>query len=304
MNNFCFGFLLAVPVLLGACQNNTGGKTTAKTKDTLEIWVDSSLRVLMSEHKKAFENSINNPFVKLELKNEVQIINGLLSNQISCAVLHRKLSASEAEALRKREDFTPKQYEFAYDAFVCLSAENNPENAVADAAIRSTLNGRGIPGLELAVENGQAQAARFLADRYTPGSESRLATALFAPGSLESLVNYLRNKPGSVGVVPFSYIADPRLPFTRSLLNGLKTMAVSYRDSAGMARTEYPSQETICTREYPFVSPLVLINANMEKKSGTNFVNYLFKPKAQRLVLKCGLCPAIAPGREVIIQSK
>jgi ABC-type phosphate transport system substrate-binding protein len=89
---------------------------------------------------------------------------------------------------------------------------------------------------------------------------------------------------------------------TAAFLKDLKVLPVTAADSTGTIYTTLPTQSSISTKEYPMISPIVLVNCGMEKKSGTNFVNFLFKTKAQRLILKCGLSPAIFPGREVIIK--
>jgi phosphate transport system substrate-binding protein len=127
---------------------------------------------------------------------------------------------------------------------------------------------------------------------------------LYTQNSPKELFAYLKAYPNSIGVIPFSYISDVESESIAEMLIGLKVLSVNYSDSSKKRITVLPSQSSIATNEYPLITPIVFINSNMPFKSGINFVNYLYKPRAQRLVLKLGLCPAIFPGREIKINTK
>ena len=88
------------------------------------------------------------------------------------------------------------------------------------------------------------------------------------------------------------------------MLEGLKVFSIICLDSNKKSISVIPSQSSIASKEYPLINPIVFVNSNMPFKSGINFVNYLYKPRAQRLTLKLGLCPAIFPGREIKINTK
>src|SRR5262245_20599306 len=91
--------IFAIVTCVLACndtQQGTAAVQADKVPDTLHIWADSSLRVVVNEQKKAFENQYNSPALSVAYLDEVQIVKGLLDNQINCAVLHRNLQENEA----------------------------------------------------------------------------------------------------------------------------------------------------------------------------------------------------------------
>lgn len=294
--------LLAVISLLSACSGNPASdtQTSGPEKDTIICWTDSSVKVIVQEEIKAFENIYKFPRFKTSYLNEDEIIKGLLDNKVSLAVLHRMLSENEVNVLRKRENFTPKQYVFAYDAYAFIASDASTATGIKAADLEKYLKGSASFPYSLGIENSNAQAKTFFKNYFNLNPTQ--LSKLFATASVQELMNYIRSNPEAIAVIPFSYISDVESDSTAIFLKDLKVLPVTAADSTGTVYTTLPTQSSISTKEYPMISPVVLVNCGMEKKSGTNFVNFLFKTKAQRLILKCGLSPAIFPGREVIIK--
>lgn len=285
---------------ISSCSNNTK-EVKQGVKDTLEIWVDTSLAVLINEQRKAYENDYTNPVVQLKFKQESDIIKQLMSNQLNCAVLQRKLTTKESDYFKSKEDFTPKQYVIAHDAFVFIANSNHAKKELNETDINAYFKSNSNKDFQLVFESNSCQAIPFFKSYYQL-NDAELSRA-YSKNGLNDLMGFLKNDQHSIGVIPFSYITDIDAQSTIALLKGLKVLSIKYTDSSNRVLTINPSQESITTREYPYTMPIVLVNCNMEKKSGTTFVNYIFKPKAQRLFLKCGMVPAIFPGREVKINT-
>jgi len=287
-----------------ACNSNSNTtKTTVQTKtnaiDTIDLWVDSSTFSIANEQRKSFENVYSFPRLRISAYNEDAIIKGLMNDANSFAILHRKLSDKEVEYLRKKESYTPKQYEFAYDAYVFLSADPN-RKSISISELESYFK-IGNASFSLSIENSNAQTKSYVKNQFN--LDNKQLSKLYAAKSLFDLIQKTKQSPNVIAIIPFSYISDVESDSIANLINGLKVLPVSYTDRNGVIRSAAPSQETITTKEYPLISPLVLLNCNIKEKSGTNFVNFIFKQKAQRLILKCGLVPAIFPGREILINN-
>ncbi len=293
--------LLVLVIHVFACSNPPAEKTVQTPKDTLQIWADTSLNVLVNEQKKAFENMYTTPSLSVTYMNENDIIKGLIDNKISSAVLHRKLLENESRFLQEKEDYLPKQYIFAYDAYVCITSIHNQDQNIALLDLKNYFLKHEAADFKLALENPRCQTIQFLKTQFS--LDNKQVSFAYSNNNLNELLAYLKTNPAAIGMIPFAYISDIESASTVKLLENLKVLPILYKDSAQKTRIVNPSQESITTKEYPLISPLVFVNCNMEKKSGTNFVNYLFKPKAQRLILRCGLCPAIFPGREVNINT-
>lgn len=289
--------LFAFIVPFTACvDNGTKVKSTSLT-DTLEVWADTSLHVLINEQRKAFENAYTNPILQISYTHESRIIERLMSDKLNCAILQRNLTPNEAKYLAEKEDFVPKQYVVAYDAFVFIVNKDHPVKALSVQDIRDYFNKKGTINYQLVFESNHCQAIPYF-QSYFNLSGGQILSA-FSKSNLDELLGFIRNDKNSIGIIPFSYISDIGSTATIDLLKDLKVMEIQFTDSTGKLRSVNPSQESITTRDYPFVAPIVLLNCNMEKKSGTTFVNYLLKPKAQRLFMKCGVVPAVFPTREV-----
>lgn len=304
MNNKIFIKIGLVVLLIQffACTN--ANKPTAKQKyaDTLTVWADTSLMVFANEHKKAFENAGKPPVINLLYKNESEIVSALINGKIHAAFLQRLLSPAEASAIEKLADFYPKQYSTSYDAFVFVSSNKNSFDSLAIESIESMLKGQSKSTYNFIVENKRALSVQFLKSKFNLNNDQ--LSHLFTQNSTAELFQYLKSNPNAIGIIPFSYISDVESETIAEMLSGLKVLSINYLDSSKKRITVLPSQSSIATREYPLVNPIVFINSNMPFKSGINFVNYLFKPRAQRLTLKLGLCPAIFPGREIKINTK
>lgn len=298
--NRCVPFLLLVLLFLfvTACNNNAKQAKIA-VKDTLEIWVDTSLAVLINEQRKAYENDHFNPIIQLRYKQETDIIKQLMSNQLNCAVLQRKLTENESNFFKQKEDFVPKQYVIAHDAMVFIANNKNKKEVLTEVEVENYFSTSSVADFQLVFESNACQAIPYFKSYYGL-NETQLKKA-YSKNELNDLLDFLKKDINSIGIIPFSYISDIEAQSTIEMLKGLKVLSIKYIDSSKKELTINPSQESITTKDYPYTMPIVLVNCNMEKKSGTTFVNYIFKPKAQRLFLKCGMVPAVFPGREVKI---
>lgn len=302
MNKLVIVLYTVLSCALLSCSNGSkqGAQQAVKNpaEDTVEIWADTSLRVILNEQKKAFENSYPGPKLRILYFQEEQVVKALMANRSSLAVLHRELTPGESAFLAKKEEYKPREYTIAYDAFVFVTSMENRRDSLWVKDIKECFTAP-KPGLKLVFENSHSNAVHYLGQYYSL-SASQFSNA-FSKNNVQELMDFLRHEPAYIGVIPFSYICDVEADETVKLLENLKVLNIARPDSAkpGKHLLVNPSQESITTRDYPFVMPIVLLDCSMEQNSGTAFVNYIFKPKAQRLILKCGLTPAVFPGREI-----
>ena len=287
--------LIAVLIVqLVACNSDAQQQVNhSKTNDTLHVWVDSSLRALVNEEIKSFEGINKPPVIQLHLANEADVFQGMLNNSIDAAVTQRELSATELALIQKQEDFNAKQHIFAKQAFVLIASEQFKSNYIDLASVLSSMTNN--QPHSIVVEASKSSAVKFLMDHFQLSQQPQY---LFAENGLNAMLAYIRSHQNAIGVLPYTYISDVYAQADLPMLKGLKILSIANADSTVIE----PSQSSIASGNYPLVNSIVLINANMKQKSGINFVNYLFKPSAQRLILKFGLVPVIFPGRELLIK--
>ncbi len=280
--------------------NNTSRNNIVSKKDILLIGVDSSLNVIVNEQKKAFENSYTNLTLSLSNLQEEELIKRLVNNTLNCAVIQRKLTDNEVRYIAEKEGNPPKQYVIAYNALALITNRNSDIQSVSVREAQQYFNNTN-PNFNLVFENSKCQAISYFKDRFNLNNE-QLSKA-YSKNNFQELLNYVGKDLKVIGVIPFSYIADTENPKTIELLKNIKVLNINYQDSAGKLISINPSQESITTKLYPFIMPIVLVNGNLEVKSGTTFVNYILKDRAQRLFLKLGLTPSVFPGREVRVKN-
>lgn len=288
-----FGLLSLLLLLYSACQPVTNQQSIKHVADTLHIWTDSSLRALVNEEIKSFDGLKKPPHIELHVTNEADIVQSVLNNQIDVAVLQRPLNEAEVQHIHKQEDFNVKHHAFAKQAFVVLASINFKTNFISVEAIKSSMQNN--QPYQVLLEDAKSASVQFVLNYF---QWQKMPQYVFAEKGFNAMCQYLTQHKHAVGLIPYSYISDVYTSDSQTVFKGLKVLSIATSDSTAIAA----SQSSIATGDYPLVNSIVFINANMKQKSGINFVNYLFKPSAQRLILKFGLVPVIFPGREILIK--
>jgi phosphate transport system substrate-binding protein len=248
---------------------------------------------LVKEEVKSFAGINKPPVVNLHIANEADLFHGMLNNTIDLAVTQRLLTVTEIAHIQKQEDFNAKQHVFAKQAYVLIASEQFKSKHIDLSSVLSSMTQK--QPHTIVVEASKSASVKFVMDYFHLNQQPQY---LFAENGLNGMLSYLRSHQNAIGVLPYTYISDIYAQAELPILKGLKILSIANADSTVIA----PSQSSIASGTYPLVNSIVLINANMKQKSGINFVNYLFKPSAQRLILKFGLVPVNFPGRELLIK--
>ena len=271
-----FGLGSILLLFCSACQPVTDQQKVQVTSDTMHIWTDSSLRALVNEEIKSFQGLEKPPHIQLHLANEADIVQSVLKDQIDVAVLQRALNQSEVKYIQSKEDFKVKHHAFAKQAFVVLASNNFTRASMQNNQPYHVL-----------LEDAKSASVQFVLNYF---QWQKMPQYVFAEKGFNAMRQYLTQHNDAVGLIPYSYISDVYTSDSQTVFKGLKVLSIATSDSTAIAA----SQSSIATGDYPLVNSVVFINANMKQKSGINFVNYLFKPSAQRLILKFGLVPGKA----------
>jgi len=95
-----------------------------------------------------------------------------------------------------------------------------------------------------------------------------------------------------------SWISDTDDTLSIGFLDKIKVMAIS---KFGDATPYKPYQAYIKTKDYPFCRDVYMISRISGGGLGIGFVSFVAGEKGQRIILKSGLVPAIAPTRLINI---
>ena len=288
-----FGLGSILLLFCSACQPVTDQQKVQVTSDTMHIWTDSSLRALVNEEIKSFQGLEKPPHIQLHVANEADIVQSILKDQIDVAVLQRALNQSEVKYIQSKEDFKVKHHAFAKQAFVVLASNNFTSSYISVDDLRASMQNN--QPYHVLLEDAKSASVQFVLNYF---QWQKMPQYVFAEKGFNAMCQYLTQHKDAVGLIPYSYISDVYTSDSQTVFKGLKVLSIATSDSTAIAA----SQSSIATGDYPLVNSVVFINANMKQKSGINFVNYLFKPSAQRLILKFGLVPVIFPGREILIK--
>jgi phosphate transport system substrate-binding protein len=124
---------------------------------------------------------------------------------------------------------------------------------------------------------------------------------MFSLGNVDTVVGYIAKNPTAIGFISFAAISDIDEPAAQAILQRVKVLPVAKADSLGKKIVIPMSQSTIASNDYPFQRYVTVVKGNTPELLGTGFVNFLYRSKASRIMLKAGLVPEKMPERQIKI---
>ncbi len=122
---------------------------------------------------------------------------------------------------------------------------------------------------------------------------------MFSLDDKDTLASYIAANLNTIGFISFAEISDMDDPTAQAILEGVKVLSVSKTNAEGIKQVYELSQSTIATNSYPLQRSVTVVKGNISQLLGTGFVNFVYRSKASRIILKAGLIPAKMPEREI-----
>ncbi|MBL7893190.1 MAG: substrate-binding domain-containing protein [Bacteroidia bacterium] len=280
--------------------------TDTPTSGDVNIVIDESYTLLFDTEIHTFQSLYVNAKVHAKYLPEDSALLALMSDSAKVAVINRPLKDEERKSFETKNIF-PIETKIAEDAIAFVVNTENPDTNIQFeqiarimAGIDTTwkqINERSVfGGIQVIFDNPNSANARYIANF---SKEAHLPKNAYAVKSNSEVIEYVNKNKNAIGVVSVNWISDKDDSTTIGFLKKIKVLGIS---KAGNTEKYYkPYQAYIKTKDYPFCRDVYMINRQTRAGLGMGFVSFVAGEKGQRIILKMGLVPSIAPTRMVEI---
>ncbi|MFI5173011.1 MAG: PstS family phosphate ABC transporter substrate-binding protein [Chitinophagales bacterium] len=290
---------IIVVLLFGCNSKNFDDRVANLNKGELAIFADESYKSLIDELIKSYENVYPESKIVATYGSDYDIMEAMLHDKTRMIVTGRTLTQKEIEEIEKIQGIVPEQYSIAKEAVAIItSAENTDTVFDLDEFYLSRQ-----PGYA-----GKYKDKKFVFNRENASMISQLTgeqtsslTNMFSLDNSDTISAYISSTQNAFGFIAFAELSDVDNPAAGKLLAGNKILSVAKKDSTGEKIIYELSQSTIATNKYPLQRPVNIVKGNVSQLLGTGFVNFMYRDKAGRIILKAGLVPAKMPERQIRI---
>lgn len=290
-------FSVAVVMLFQNCKQKTPAKVSTDTFMTgsADFLVDESFAPIIDEEAYVFKALYSKANPRLLYKSEGEMLNLLLNDSVTFAIMARNLTPREAKIMADHT-LPADVNRFAIDAVTLIVNQASNDTTITVSQIKSMLNGKSKTDKNIVFDNPNSSLARYLKD--LSGNQRLSGKNIYALKSSKDVINYVSQHPQAIGITGFSWLNDPDSDYAAAVQK-VKIVGIkddSKKDDTGFTK---PSQETLALKQYPLIRSIYIINCSGRQGLGTGFASFLLSDRGQRIVLKSGLLPDTMPGREI-----
>ncbi|MBS1684975.1 MAG: substrate-binding domain-containing protein [Bacteroidetes bacterium] len=266
--------------------------------DSITVYADEAFRYIVDQEVRVYENDQPDQHLQVIYLPEAEVLRHLYTDSFSTVVIGRRLRESERIQLFKKNHITPDESCFARDGIALVAHSTFPQDTLTYTLVGQLVAGRS-DRYKLVFEGNGSGVLSYMFGLFSQSSRP----SAFAVKNTNELVDYLQKDTKAIGFLPYDKISDEDVSDVRDLLKKVKLLYVAKADSTGRTIVSTASQSEIADESYPFARPINFIQHSMDQKVGTGFVNFLYKERSGRIILKSGLVPAIMPSRTININT-
>lgn len=298
-------------LLSGSCRFFKGDPyRNTPTSGKARIAVDETFRPVLEAEVDLFSGLYGYADIKADYLPENESFEKLLNDSVNLIVASRKLKPEEIEIITSRKLYA-KQLKIATDAIALIVHPTCKDTLISMKQIRDILGGKvsdwkqldaSSPSLPIRVlfDNGKSGIVRYMADSICKGnfSETKMAALSFN----RDVIEYTATHPGVIGFIGASWIGNKNDSLHLSFHRKIKVLAVSESDIPTAENSYKPYQAYLLDKMYPLTRSVFMINTEPRSGLCTGFVSFVASDKGQRIILKAGIIPAVAPTRVVNVR--
>jgi phosphate transport system substrate-binding protein len=291
-------FGIALTAGLYACKQKKG-KVTTDTFMTgkADFLIDESCAPIVDEEAYVFTALYDKAKPRLLYKTENELLNLLLNDSLTFAIMTRNLTPAEAKVMADRT-LPAEVNKFAVDAITLIVNETSNDTTITVSQIKDMLNGKAKTDKNIVFDNPNSSLVRYL--KELAGSKELNSKNIYALKSNKEVIRYVSQHPQSIGITGFAWLNDPDKDYADAVKK-VKIVGVKddrRKDDIGFTK---PSQETLALKQYALTRDLYIINCSGRQGLGAGFASFILSDRGQRIILKSGLLPDVMPGREINI---
>jgi phosphate transport system substrate-binding protein len=306
-----FYIILICSVFFSGCKFFKGDpyrNTTISGKTT--IAVDETFRPVIEAEIELFHGIYGYSEIKAKYLPENEAFNQLLKDSVQMVVASRKLRNDEISILNDRKLF-PKQLKVATDAIALIVHPSCKDSLISMKQIRDLLSGLitnwnqldpscPVKPIRILFDNEKSGIVNYLVDSVCRGNFSK--SSVSALSFNREVIDYVSTHSDVIGFVGTSWISNRNDSLHLSFHNKIKVLSVSEADVATLQNSYKPYQAYLLDNMYPLSRSVYMINAEPMSGLSTGFVSFVASDKGQRIILKSGIVPAVAPTRVVNVR--
>jgi phosphate transport system substrate-binding protein len=303
---------MALAVLSGCGKINRNPYSDTPTTGIIKIGVDETFKNIIDAELMVFGGIYKYAKITPIYATEEQCFRMLLDDSIRLIITHRPLYEIEKETFRKQE-IIPREMKIATDAIAVIVNPENTDTLLSMTVLKGILTGsikqwdqvdpRSSAGkIDLIFDNKKSSIVQYVLDSICQAAE--LSKQAYALDSAVDVVNYVANHRNAIGFIGVSLVSDSDDSTQMSFLHRINVVALSKNDQPSVDNSYKPYQAYIYQGIYPLTREVWAINAEPRNGLATGFTAFLASDKGQRIILKSGIIPAVAPVRIVNVRDK
>lgn len=287
-------FLFAALMLTFASCSDQPTPKGWRFSDEVIVAIDETFRPIMEEELSAFglhrkDSSILRPIYC----SEDSAMKMLVNDSIRCAVVTRPLSENERSRIAANR-LSIMQAMIATDAFALIMNKENPDTLISVDELKKIVSGEitrweqlsfsSKKGeISLVFDHSGSSTVRYMRDSLCNGKE--LKGNLFAQGSNEAVIDFVKNDDSVIGVVGTNWLKDKGKTamddFSDLDVHVMKVTKDSTIDAVGFR----PYQYRIATGDYPLLRSVYVITTDPRRQSNTQMLFYFLKGQKGQTII-------------------
>ncbi len=274
------------------------------------ITTDETFRPIIESELEVFKAIYGYTEFKANYVPEVAAFNQLFNEQVQLIVASRTLSKDELAIFHQRKIF-PRQTKIAVDAIALIVSPKSSDTLITVNQIRDILTGKitrwnqinplsKMGDIKAVFDNEKSSIINFLVDSICKGQ--LVKTNVFALEYNRDVIEYTSSHPGVLGFIGASWISNDTDSLHLTFHKKIKVVSVSENTRPDSENSYKPYQAYMADHIYPLTRDIYIINAEPRNGLVTGFSSFVASDKGQRIILKSGVLPAIAPTRVINIR--
>jgi phosphate transport system substrate-binding protein len=298
-------------LMVSGCKSiNRSPYTDTPTSGNIKIAADETFRNIIDAQLEVFKAIYAYAEIEALYVPEHELFRQLLADSTHLIVASRYLDKSETQVFNDRQIF-PRQTKIAVDGIALIVNQSNSSTALSMHTLRKIFTGeitrwkeisgnRNSQDITIVFDNQRSSILRLIVDSLC--YDKPLTKKAYAMEFNQDVINYVGRTPGALGLIGVSWISDRDDTLQLSFLKQVNVLALS-RDSIVTEENSFkPFQAYLAQGLYPLTREIIVINAEPRNGLATGLSTFLAGDKGQRILLKTGVLPAIAPTRLVKVR--
>jgi phosphate transport system substrate-binding protein len=296
-----------------ACNSKKGNKeeaTETPTSGKIKIAVDESFRPIIDAELLVFQGIYRDAHIEPIYLPENKLSEQLRKGTVNLIISSKTLSQKEKQFFTDNK-LVSKELAIAKDAIAIVINKENIDSILSVDQVKQILTGKisswkelnpksKSDNIEVVFDNKNSGTVRYAIDSICKGE--KLTGHVSAVDKNTDVIEYVNKHKNSIGFIGVSWVSDKDDSTQLSFLKKVQVLSISKQPKATYNNAYQPYQAYVFKGWYPFTRIMYAINTDPKNGVATGFVSFLGSDKGQRIILKSGVLPIIAPSRVVNVR--